>query len=76
MIHQRNLSVVTYFQASYETKLAVADLPLHYTSMKVLWDLESIGITDPPNANRDEEAIKHFNENTTLIEGRYYASWP
>ncbi|XP_063379405.1 uncharacterized protein LOC134666184 [Cydia fagiglandana] len=70
------LSVLTYFQASYETKLNEPDLPLDNTSMRALWDLESIGIVDSPNTNRDEEAIKHFNENTILESGRYHVSWP
>lgn len=70
------LSVLTYFQASYETKLNEPDLPLDDKSMKALWDLESIGIVDSPNTNRDEEAIKQFNENMTLKEGRYHVSWP
>ncbi|XP_063380261.1 uncharacterized protein LOC134666885 [Cydia fagiglandana] len=70
------LSVLTYFQASYETKLNEPDLPLDNTSMRALWDLESIGIVDSPNTNRDKEAIKHFNENTILESGRYHVSWP
>ncbi|XP_063549129.1 uncharacterized protein LOC134756230 [Cydia strobilella] len=70
------LSVLTYFQASYETKLNEPDLPLDNTSMRALWDLESIGIVDSPNTNRDEETIKQFNENTTLKDGRYHVSWP
>lgn len=70
------LSVLTYFQASYETKLNEPDLPLDDKSMRALWDLESIGIIDSPNTNRDEEAIKQFNESTTLKNGRYHVSWP
>ncbi|XP_048000284.1 uncharacterized protein LOC125237334 [Leguminivora glycinivorella] len=71
-----DLSALTYFQAAYETKLNEPDLPLDNASMKTLWDLESIGIVDSPNTNREGEAIKHFNENTKLVESRYYVSWP
>lgn len=73
---KNRLSALTYFQASYETRLNEPDLPLNNSSMKALWDLESIGITDSPNASREEETIKHFNENTILTNGRYYVSWP
>lgn len=44
--------------------------------MRALWDLESIGIVDSPKTNREDEAIKHFNENTKLENGRYHVSWP
>ncbi|XP_073966399.1 uncharacterized protein isoform X2 [Choristoneura fumiferana] len=71
-----DLSVVTYFQASCETRLNRPDAPIDNGNLKCLWDLESIGITDSPKMDRDVEAIKHFNETTENRDGRYYVSWP
>ncbi|XP_063635507.1 uncharacterized protein LOC134806149 [Cydia splendana] len=76
--HDRNddLSVLTYYQASWENRLNEPDPPLDTGNVKSLWELESIGITDSPKVNRDEEAIKHFNENTIFKDNRYFVSWP
>ncbi|XP_063535382.1 uncharacterized protein LOC134745317 [Cydia strobilella] len=70
------LTVLTYFQTSYGNKLNKPDPPLDMGSVKNLWELESIGITDSPNSNRDEEAIKTFNETTVVEDNRYVVSWP
>lgn len=70
------LAVLTYFQSSCDIGLNKPDPPLSNDSLKFLWDLESIGITDSPKLNRDEEAVKHFNETTEFKDNRYYVSWP
>lgn len=70
------LEVVTYFQTSLEVGLNQPDLPLHDVNLKELWELETIGIVDSPKENRDEEAIRHFNETTRFEDGRYQVSWP
>ncbi|XP_047995284.1 uncharacterized protein LOC125233345 [Leguminivora glycinivorella] len=73
---ENDLTVLTYFQTSCENKLTNPDPPLDVGNVKVLWELESIGITDAPNTDRDEEAIKKFNETTTIMDNRYVVSWP
>lgn len=69
------VSIVTYFQSN-ETKLCKPDLPLSNVTLKTLWDLESIGITDSPNTTKEEEAVKTFNDTTKFKDGRYWVSWP
>ncbi|XP_047993588.1 uncharacterized protein LOC125232021 [Leguminivora glycinivorella] len=75
-VTENDLTVLTYFQTSCENKLTNPDPPLDVGNVKVLWELESIGITDAPNTDRDEEAIKKFNETTTIMDNRYVVSWP
>lgn len=70
------LSVLTYFQSSCEVGLNQPDPPLDNGNIQRLWDLESIGITDSPKLNRDEEAIRHFNQTTDYQDNRYFVSWP
>ncbi|VDM31544.1 unnamed protein product, partial [Toxocara canis] len=40
------------------------------------WNLESIGITDPPNQKDDDEALRQFYKSVSLVDGRYTVSWP
>ncbi|VDM29754.1 unnamed protein product [Toxocara canis] len=40
------------------------------------WNLESIGITDPPNQKDDDEALHQFYKSVSLVDGRYTVSWP
>lgn len=75
-VRDDELKVLTYFQSSYETKLNNPDLPLDMGNVKNLWDLETIGITDSPKIDQEEEAIKRFNETTTVKENRCCVSWP
>ncbi|XP_049870496.1 uncharacterized protein LOC126369938 [Pectinophora gossypiella] len=70
------LSVLTYFQSSCEVKLDPPDLPLESGNIKLLWDLESIGITDSPKSTLEEEAVHHFNKTTQFEDGRYQVKWP
>lgn len=71
------LSVVTYFQSSIEcSSFCEPDLPLKSDNIKRLWDLESIGITDSPKAERDDEAVKQFNETIKFFDNRYHVKWP
>ncbi|XP_073955010.1 uncharacterized protein [Choristoneura fumiferana] len=70
------LDVITYIQSNTITKFSKPDLPLDKSDMKVLWELESIGITDSPKLTREEEAIRNFNETTQFVNGRYSIQWP
>lgn len=70
------LSVITYVQSSTEVGLSQPDLPLDNGDIKKLWELDAIGITDSPKADRDEQAIKFFNDTTQYINKRYTVRWP
>lgn len=45
-------------------------------NLEDFWQLESIGITDPPNDNEDDKAIEQFNETVEFNNGRYFVKWP
>lgn len=70
----QELSVVTYFHSNIDTLFNDPDLPLIETNMKSLWELESIGITDSPKENREDDAVKRFNETTKYKDNRYSVS--
>uniref|UniRef100_A0A146LXE2 Pro-Pol polyprotein n=1 Tax=Lygus hesperus TaxID=30085 RepID=A0A146LXE2_LYGHE len=45
-------------------------------NIKMLWELETIGVTDSPKVVQDEQIIEYFNKTTTYINNRYYVKWP
>ncbi|XP_026331550.1 uncharacterized protein LOC113238917, partial [Hyposmocoma kahamanoa] len=75
---QNILSIITYCQCHgpecmYYTE---PDLPLRNIDLTFLWSLESIGILDSPKATREDEAVKHFNNNVKYVNQRYMIKWP
>lgn len=76
--HGDQVTVLTYFQSNTESGLQFnePDRPLRNDNLKLLWDLELIGIIDSPKTTRDEEAVKLFNDTTQYVDGRYYVKWP
>ena len=44
--------------------------------MDLLWNLESIGITDSPLTTEDEQALEIFNNTNKFENGKYLVSWP
>ncbi|MEM7375621.1 MAG: DUF1759 domain-containing protein [Bacteroidota bacterium] len=40
------------------------------------WKLESIGISDNPVENDDENALESFRQSVRFQDGRYHVSWP
>ena len=41
-----------------------------------LWDLETIGISDPIHVRDDDRALSKFNSTICYQEGRYFITWP
>lgn len=76
--NENALTVITYCQCHGPAcpYFSEPDLPLRTIDMKFLWALESIGISDSPKSDRDEEAVKYFNETVQYSDGRYEVKWP
>ncbi|KAL3998738.1 Pao retrotransposon peptidase family protein [Acanthocheilonema viteae] len=46
------------------------------SELEKFWKLEMIGIQEPPTADDDDEALKHFKETIYKQHGRYHICWP
>ena len=45
-------------------------------SIELFWNLESLGITEPPTTSEDDVALDHFNNTVKFVDGRYMVTWP
>lgn len=74
----QDLTVVTYCDCSIEKYFTKPDLPLNESpsNLKLLWEIEAIGIKDSPKTTQQEEVIKHFNETVKYEHHRYQVKWP
>jgi len=45
-------------------------------NLELLWNLESLGITELPSTCDDDLALDHLNKTVKLVDGRYKVTWP
>ena len=50
--------------------------PLQTPDIEHFWQLEHIGIKDPPAVNDNDQAMSAFSSSVSMQEGRYEVAWP
>ena len=56
--------------------LCTSFTPLQTPDIADFWQLEHIGIKDPPAVNDNDQAMSAFSSSVSLQEGRYEVAWP
>jgi len=63
-------------RSDYQVQCSINISTIKNPDLERFWHLETIGISDPLDAQSDDEALRGFNENIKFENERYQVTWP